>query len=148
MRKHSKYFSEEVFFAMKNLFVRKKGKKKGAKKSISTTISASGRQARSVRRQTKKSISTATSGNKKVVQNNQNYVDDVTRQPTPRNKRPVQGCKMILCEDPVTGNIRLFPVECPKGYVERVRSKAREKGIRFSPEPFPEDAFLSLPEDE
>jgi len=55
---------------------------------------------------------------------------------------------MILCEDPVTGNIRLFSVECPKGYVERVRSKAREKGIRFSSDPFPEDAFLSPPEEE
>jgi len=63
-------------------------------------------------------------------------------------KKPVQGCKMILCEDPITGNIRLFSVECPKGYVERMRSKAREKGIRFSSDPFPEDAFLSLPEEE
>lgn len=95
----------------------------------------------------KRADSTATSGNKKVVQGNQKYVDDVTRQPTP-GKRPVQGCKMILCEDPVTGNIRLFPIECPKGYVEKVKSKAREKGIRFSADPFPEDAFLSLPEDE
>ena len=95
----------------------------------------------------KKSVSTTVSENKKRVPGNQKYVDDVTQQPT-SGKRPIQGCKMILCEDPLTGNIRLFSVECPKGYVERVRSKAREKGIRFSSDPFPEDAFLSPPEEE
>ena len=67
---------------------------------------------------------------------------------TSGNKKPIQGCKMILCEDPVTGNIRLFPIECPTRYVEKVKSKAREKGIRFSSDPFPEDAFLSLPEED
>ncbi|MBC8458977.1 MAG: hypothetical protein H8D67_13365 [Deltaproteobacteria bacterium] len=65
-----------------------------------------------------------------------------------KDKKPVKGCKMILCEDPLTGDIRLFPVECPTGYVERIKAQMREKGVRFSSKPFPEDAVLSTPEEE
>lgn len=80
---------------------------------------------KSLKSKRKKADSTATSGNKKAI----------------------SGCQMILCEDPLTGAIRLFPVSCPEGYVKMVKNKAREKGIRFSSEPFPEDAFLSVPEE-
>ena len=63
-------------------------------------------------------------------------------------KESIKGCKMILCEDPLTGDMRLFPVECPTGYIEKVKTRMREKGVKFSSEPFPEDAVLSIPEDE
>lgn len=65
-----------------------------------------------------------------------------------KNKKPVIGCKMIVCEDPLTGVYRLFPVKCPTGYVEKMKSRMREKGVRFSSEPFPEDAVLSTPEED
>ena len=65
-----------------------------------------------------------------------------------KKKKPVKGCKMILCEDSLTGDIRLFPVECPAGYVNKLKSKMREKGVRFSSSPLPEDVFVSTPEEE
>jgi len=65
-----------------------------------------------------------------------------------KKKRSVRGCKMILCEDPLTGDVRAFPVECPEGYIDRMRSKMREKGVRFSSKPLPEEVVLIIPEEE
>lgn len=64
-----------------------------------------------------------------------------------KGKKPITGCKMVMCEDPLTGVYRMFPVKCPTEYVEKMKATMREKGVRFSSEPFPEDAFLRIPEE-
>lgn len=64
-----------------------------------------------------------------------------------KDTKPVKGCKMILCEDPLTGDLRLFPVECPQGYVTKMKSRMREKGVKFSSDPLPENAVLSIPDE-
>lgn len=64
-----------------------------------------------------------------------------------KEKKAVKGCRMILCEDPITGNMKLFPVKCPKGHIEKMKSRMREKGVQFSEEPLSEDIILNIPEE-
>ena len=64
-----------------------------------------------------------------------------------REGKTIKGCKMILCEDPITGNIKLFPVACPKGYIDKMKKKMRDTGVKFSEEPLPEGVTLNIPEE-
>ena len=42
------------------------------------------------------------------------------------------GCELVFCEDPETGDLVVKPRgNCPRGYIERLRDKAIEKGIVF-----------------
>jgi hypothetical protein len=98
-----------------------------------------------------KNLFSGKGGRKAVKQGKRNEIEpltNTTKSVGKKDKKPVEGCKMILCEDPLTGDIRLFPVECPTGYIERIKSKMREKGVRFSSKPLPEDMVLSTPAEE
>jgi len=95
-----------------------------------------------------KNLSAKKKGRKAVEKGKKATENTATRSAEEKNKKPVIGCKMIVCEDPLTGAYRLFPVKCPPGYVDKMKRRMREKGVRFSSEPFPEDAVLSTPEEE
>ena len=44
-------------------------------------------------------------------------------------------CKMKVCEDPDTGEIKVvFAKGCPKGYIERVAGKIATSGVAFEEE--------------
>lgn len=64
-----------------------------------------------------------------------------------QQKRKVIGCKMVLCEDPITGEMKLFPIQCPIKYMEASRAKMREKGVTFATGPLGDDIELELPEE-
>lgn len=91
-------------------------------------------------------IGTTTSGKRNEIESF--LTSTTTKSEEGTEKRPVKACKMILCEDPLTGDFRMFPVECPRGYVEKIKSRMREKGVRFSSTPLPEDVVLITPEEE
>lgn len=55
-------------------------------------------------------------------------------------------CLMVACENPITGEVELYPWKCPAGHRESLRSKMREKGVLFSPEPWGDDIELEIPE--
>jgi hypothetical protein len=57
-------------------------------------------------------------------------------------------CLMVACENPITGEVELYPWKCPVGHREALRSKMREKGVLFSPEPWGNDVELEIPEGE
>jgi hypothetical protein len=41
-------------------------------------------------------------------------------------------CKLILCEDPKTGEVIVKPDgPCPDGYVRKMRDRCQEEGITF-----------------
>lgn len=90
---------------------------------------------------------------KKAVEKGKKAIEEpmtstTTKSEEGKEKKAVKGCKMIMCEDPLTGDYRIFPIECPRGYVEKIKSRAREKGVRFSSTPLPEDVVLITPEEE
>jgi len=44
-------------------------------------------------------------------------------------------CKMRVCEDPSTGQVKLVYQEgCPKGYIERIASSIATRGVSFGSE--------------
>lgn len=46
--------------------------------------------------------------------------------------QPSQACELVLCEDPETGELLVKPKgQCPDGYIERFRDKARQSGVTF-----------------
>jgi len=61
--------------------------------------------------------------------------------------RTVLGCKLVMCEDPITKEYKIFPVECPPGYLEKAKSGMREKGVKFSSDPLPDDVDVVVPEE-
>jgi len=65
-----------------------------------------------------------------------------------QQKKKVKGCLMVACENPITGEVEFYPVKCPVGYRETLRSKMREKGALFSPEPWGDDVELEIPEED
>ncbi len=43
-----------------------------------------------------------------------------------------QACELVLCEDPKTGELLVKPKgECPRGFLEKIRDKARQDGVTF-----------------
>lgn len=64
-----------------------------------------------------------------------------------QQKKKVRGCAMILCEDPITGEMKLYPVKCPPKFIEASRSKMREKGVTFATGPLGNDIELEVPEE-
>jgi len=115
---------------VKNLFAGKKGRKavEKGKKAIEKPV-----------------IGTTALGKRNEIEQ---FLTSPTKLEEGKDKKPLVGCKLILCEDPLTGDVRAFPVECPKGYIERIKSKMREKGVRFSSVPLPENVVLITPEEE
>jgi hypothetical protein len=44
----------------------------------------------------------------------------------------VAPCRLVLCEDPDTGEILVKPDgPCPKGYIEKYRDRCQQDGITF-----------------
>lgn len=62
-------------------------------------------------------------------------------------QKKTKGCLMVACENPITGEVELYSFKCPQGYREALRSKMRERGVVFSPEPFRDDVELEIPEE-